>query len=104
MSRYSFMGYSIRNCGYHQPDHCVWWEATDSSGSACFHATTLREIEMMILESSLKEKYEREISRLKAALRPVLDCDTESEDVELGEIDELVWAIKNAQRIMKEDS
>jgi len=67
-TRYKFKGYTITNCGYHQPDHCVWWEAVDENGEACFHGHSLREVEFMILddewEKKLREK-DAEIERLK---------------------------------------
>ena len=67
-TRYKFIGYTITNCGYHQPDHCVWWEAVDENGEACFHGHSLREVEFMILddewEKKLREK-DAEIERLK---------------------------------------
>ena len=51
MNKYKFKGYTISCCGYHQPDHCTWWEAVDDNGCACFHGTTLREVEFMIIDS-----------------------------------------------------
>ena len=67
-TRYKFKGYTITNCGYHQPDHCVWWEAVDENGEACFHGHSLREVEFMILddewEMKLREK-DAEIEKLK---------------------------------------
>ena len=69
MAKYNFKGYTITNCGYHQPDHCVWWEAVDENGEACFHGNTLREVEFMILdyewEQKMKDK-DAEIERLKS--------------------------------------
>lgn len=83
-TRYKFKGYTITNCGYHQPDHCVWWEAVDENGEACFHGHSLREVEFMILddewETKLREK-DAEIERLKhssvgneAAMREALEA------------------------------
>lgn len=46
---YIYRGYRLENCGYHQPDHCVWWEASDEKGAA-FHATTKRALIAMIDE------------------------------------------------------
>ena len=63
MRRYKFEGYTITNCGYHQPDHCVWWEACDDDGLACFHGKTLREVEFLILESKWEEKNQGKRSR-----------------------------------------
>lgn len=75
MTRYKFKGYTITNCGYHQPDHCVWWEATDDSGCACFHGTTLREVEFMILDSEWEDKLrakDREIAELRECLKEAI--------------------------------
>lgn len=69
MAKYKFEGYTITNCGYHQPDHCVWWEAVDENGEACFHGKTLREVEFMILEHEWEQKVRRkdeEIEKLKS--------------------------------------
>lgn len=68
MSRYKFKGYTITNCGYHQPDHCVWWEAVDENGEACFHGNTLREVEFQILDYEWEQKMKKkdeEIEKLK---------------------------------------
>lgn len=70
MTKYKFKGYTITNCGYHQPDHCVWWEAVDENGEACFHGNTLREVEFMILNDEWEQKIRRkdeEIEKLKAS-------------------------------------
>ena len=70
MTKYKFMGYTIYNCGYHQPDHCVWWEAVDENGEACFHGHTLREVEFEILDYEWEQKMRRkdeEIEKLKAS-------------------------------------
>ena len=75
MKRYKFGGYTITNCGYHQPDHCVWWEACDDDGLACFHGKTLREVEFLILESKWEEKIkakEREVSELRECLKEAI--------------------------------
>jgi hypothetical protein len=83
MARYKFKGYTITNCGYHQPDHCVWWEAVNENGEACFHGNTLREVEFEILDYEWEQKIRRkdeEIERLKtmpvgnaAAMREALE-------------------------------
>lgn len=68
MSRYKFKGYTITNCGYHQPDHCVWWEAVNDNGEACFHGNTLREVEFRILDYEWEQKMKKkdeEIEKLK---------------------------------------
>ena len=73
MTKYKFKGYTITNCGYHQPDHCVWWEAVDENGEACFHGKTLREVEFMILDHEWEQKMrkkEEEIELLKASKQP----------------------------------
>ena len=72
MARYKFKGYTITNCGYHQPDHCVWWEAVDENGEACFHGHTLREVEFEILDYEWEQKIrakDEEIERLKVSAR-----------------------------------
>lgn len=66
MAKYKFKGYTISCCGYHQPDHCVWWEAVDDSGCACFHGTTLREVEFMILDSEWEDKLKAKDRELAA--------------------------------------
>ena len=76
MRRYKFGGYTITNCGYHQPDHCVWWEACDDDGLACFHGKTLREVEFLILESKWEEKIkakDREIAELRECLKEAVN-------------------------------
>ena len=76
MRRYKFGGYTITNCGYHQPDHCVWWEACDDDGMACFHGKTLREVEFLILESKWEDKLrakEREVAKLRECLKEAVD-------------------------------
>ena len=38
---YEYKGYKVSNCGYHHPDHCIWWEAVNlENGCADYHATT----------------------------------------------------------------
>ena len=72
MAKYKFKGYTISCCGYHQPDHCVWWEAVDDSGCACFHGNTLREVEFMIIDSEWEDKLRKkdnEIAELRECLR-----------------------------------
>lgn len=72
MSAYLYKGYKISNVGYHQPDHCVWWEAVDKDGCACFHGHTLREVEMLINDSEWEDKlkvYDAEIERCRDELR-----------------------------------
>lgn len=77
MKRYKFKGYTITNCGYHQPDHCVWWEACDNDGMACFHGKTLREVEFLILESKWEDKLkakDREIAKLRSNMKVAEDA------------------------------
>lgn len=72
MNKYKFKGYTISCCGYHQLDHCTWWEAVDDNGCACFHGTTLREVEFMIIDSEWEEKLkakDREIDELRRLLK-----------------------------------
>lgn len=46
---YEYKGYRISNCGYHQPDHCIWWEAVNlQTGCADYHSHTKKEIIVMI--------------------------------------------------------
>lgn len=46
---YEYKGYRVSNCGYHLPDHCVWWEAVSvENGCADFHATTKKGIQKLI--------------------------------------------------------
>ena len=77
MAKYKFKGYTISCCGYHQPDHCIWWEAVDDSGCACFHGTTLREVEFMILDSEWEDKLRKkdnEIEELRKGISELLDA------------------------------
>lgn len=53
---YKFMGCTIRNMGYHQPDHRVWWEAVDETGNAVAQADTLRGCEFQIFEHEITKK------------------------------------------------
>lgn len=46
---YEYKGYRIVNCGYHHPDHCIWWEAINlKTGCADYHAHTKRSLLRMI--------------------------------------------------------
>ena len=46
---YEYKGHRISNCGYHHPDHCVWWEAVDlKTGCADYHANTKKELMELI--------------------------------------------------------
>ena len=54
---YEYKGYRLVNCGYHHPDHCVWWEATNNkTGWADYHAKTKRELMQLIDEHETEEK------------------------------------------------
>lgn len=47
--KYEYKGYYLCNCGYHQPDHCVWWEAVDiRTGCAMYHAKNRKKLIEMI--------------------------------------------------------
>ena len=53
---YEYKGYRIRNCGYHEPDHCIWWEAVSlRTGCADYHAHTKWEILSMIDDDEKKK-------------------------------------------------
>lgn len=53
---YEYKGYKISNCGYHEPDHCVWWEAVDmKTGCADYHATTKKFL-MKQIDDDLKSE------------------------------------------------
>ena len=53
---YEYKGYRISNCGYHEHDHCVWWEAVDmQTGCADYHATTKKFL-MEQIDDDLKNK------------------------------------------------
>lgn len=46
---YEYRGYRVYCCGYHHPDHCVWWEACDAvTDAVMFHNTTKRDMKLMI--------------------------------------------------------
>ncbi len=47
---YFYRGFRLKYIGYHAPDRCVWWEATDHEGKAWFHETTKRDLMAMIDE------------------------------------------------------
>lgn len=62
---YEYKGYRISNCGYHHPDHCVWWEAVNqSTGCSDYHATTKKEIIRMIDKETRKKKTIKRQSRI----------------------------------------
>lgn len=48
--KYFYKGYLIICHGYYPPDKKVWWEASDGTGEAHYHAHTLQEIKHMIDE------------------------------------------------------
>ncbi|MCX4357462.1 MAG: hypothetical protein OSJ43_14820 [Oscillospiraceae bacterium] len=46
---YEYKGYRLYHCGYHQPDHCVWWEATNIETELVeYHATTKKRLMTII--------------------------------------------------------
>ena len=46
---YEYKGYRIANCGYHHPDHCIWWEAVDkNTGRADYHANTKNKSQVLL--------------------------------------------------------
>ena len=46
---YEYKGYKVVNCGYHHPNHCIWWEAVNkNTGCADYHANTKKELIKMI--------------------------------------------------------
>lgn len=52
---YEYKGYRLANCGYHESDHCVWWEAVNiESGSVSYHAHTKRSI-MGLIDKNYKK-------------------------------------------------
>ncbi len=43
--KYEYRGFILINYGYHQPDHCVWWQAIDmKTDCADFHEHTKRDL------------------------------------------------------------
>lgn len=51
---YQYKGYRLSNCGYHQPDHCIWWEAVNiKTGCADYHAHTKKDL-MDAIDGKLK--------------------------------------------------
>ena len=94
MSAYLYKGYKISNLGYHQPDHCVYWEAVDKDGCACFHGNTLREVEMLINDSEWEDKIkakDSEIARLTNIINTKCykcgDCDKFGSNCSAGDVD-----------------
>lgn len=54
---YLYKGYRISNCGYHHPDHCIWWEAVnEATCCADYHANTKKEIIRMIDKTTEKRE------------------------------------------------
>lgn len=54
---YEYRGYEICNYGYYSPDQCVWWEAVNiRTGCADYHATTKRDIKILIDEDYEKQE------------------------------------------------
>lgn len=43
--RYEYKGYELLNCGYHHPDHCIWWQAINmKTGCADYSCHTKKEL------------------------------------------------------------
>ena len=40
---YEYKGYRISNCGYYEPDHCIWWEAVDMK-TGCADSRNYKEV------------------------------------------------------------
>ena len=58
--RYVYKGYELLNCGYHHPDHCIWWQAINmESGCADYSRHTKRELieEIDGHENKLKRRF-----------------------------------------------
>lgn len=58
--RYEYKGYELLNCGYHHPDHCIWWQAINmETGCADYSCHTKRELieEIDEYESRMKRKF-----------------------------------------------
>lgn len=48
---YLYKNYELFNCGYHHPDHCIWWEAINiETDVADYHANTKQELMDLIDE------------------------------------------------------
>ena len=48
---YLYKNYELANLGYHHPDHCIWWEATNlETDCADYHANTKQELMDLIDE------------------------------------------------------
>ena len=63
-TKYRYRGYLVYSCGYHQPDHCVWWEAVDEkTNEACFHGTTKREVISLIDESIVEDQWKAKLAK-----------------------------------------
>ncbi len=57
--RYEYKGYELLNCGYHQPDHCVWWQAVNKkTGCTDYSRHTKRELMEEIDKCSSIGRYE----------------------------------------------
>lgn len=64
--KYKYRGYLVYCCGYHQPDHCVWWEAVDEkTNEACFHGTTKREVISLIDESIVEDQWKAKLANVE---------------------------------------
>lgn len=54
---YEYKGYRLANCGYHHPDHQIWWEAVNlKTDCADYHAQTKKELMQMIDKDELERE------------------------------------------------
>lgn len=54
---YEYKGYRLSNCGYHHPDHCIWWEAVNmETGCADYHAKTKEDLMDAIHSRRLRQQ------------------------------------------------
>lgn len=46
---YEYRGYRLRNCGYNQSDHCIWWEAVNLiTDCVAYRANTKKDLIKLI--------------------------------------------------------
>lgn len=54
---YEYKGYRLANCGYHRPNHQIWWEAVNlKTDCADYHAQTKKELMQMIDKDELERE------------------------------------------------
>lgn len=97
MSTYKYRGYTIKNLGYHQPDHNVIWEATDANGAAAFHGYSLREVESRIDDSFWEDKVRALENELRSEKRKNKNINDMLDEVE-GLIDRAQGALVMLRR------